>query len=128
MDSENDRRREIAEIYHKGLSHLDELLYIPIANCLGQGVYHLYVVVLNEGVDRKKLMDYLKSRGIQTGVHYPVPVHQQQGYKEHVQFGIDELKNTENMAKRILSLPMHPWLSNKDVHAVSTALQDYLEQ
>ena len=55
LDSENDRRREIAEIYHKGLSHLDELLYIPIANCLGQGVYHLYVVVLNEGVDRKKI-------------------------------------------------------------------------
>ena len=128
LDSENNRRREIAEIYRKELSHLDELLYIPNANDLGQGVYHLYVVVLNEGVDRKKLMDYLKNRGIQTGIHYPVPVHQQQGYKEHIQFGTGELKNTENAAKRILSLPMHPWLTNKDAHVVSAALQDYLEQ
>jgi dTDP-4-amino-4,6-dideoxygalactose transaminase len=128
LDRENDRRREIAEIYHKKLSHLKSLLNIPVANGSGHAVYHLYVVVLEKSINRKKLMDYLKSRGIQSGIHYPVAVHQQQGYKEYVQFGLDKLKNTENAAERILSLPMHPWLSNADVHAVSTALQDYLEQ
>ncbi len=62
---------------------------------------------------RDELADFLKEKGIGTGVHYPVPIHKQPYYKE---LGYrDSLPVSEKAAEEVLSLPVHPALSEDDV-------------
>jgi len=72
-----------------------------------QHVYHLYVVQV-EG--RDAVRERLGAEGVQTGIHYPVPLHLQPAYK-HLGYGRGDFPVAEAMAARILSLPMFPELT-----------------
>ena len=112
LDAWNARRQAIATRYAAGLAHA---LRVPSA-CPGRGhVYHLYVV---RTPHRDALRAALTTQGIGTGIHYPVPVHQQPAYRH---LGA-QLPVTEQIAGEILSLPMHPFLSDADVDAVIDAV------
>ena len=128
LDKENDRRRQIAELYCGELSSLAGAINTPTGNPLGSHVYHLFVTLLDPKVDRKQIMDFLGSQSIQSGIHYPVPVHLQTGYQKSLRLVSGGLPNTENIANNILSLPMHPWLTNEEVMFVSKSLRDFMEK
>ena len=81
-------------------------------------VYHLFVVRVAE---RERVRAELTARGIQTGVHYPVPCHQQPPLKR---FADGELPVTERAAEEILSLPLFPHMTDRQVDAVCAALRD----
>lgn len=111
----NERRRQIARLYNEAFADIDQC---PVH--LGPDsthVYHLYVLSV---ADRDGLQSYLKEQGIDTLIHYPVPLHQQQAFGSAVcPF---ELSVCEKRAAHILSLPLHPWLEHaeakKVIHAV----------
>ena len=108
LDAWNARRQAIAARYDASLAHA---LRVPSA-CPARGhVYHLYVV---RTPHRDALRAALTKQGIGTGIHYPVPVHQQPAYR-HLPA---QLPVTEQIAGEILSLPMHPFLSDADVDVV----------
>jgi dTDP-4-amino-4,6-dideoxygalactose transaminase len=69
-------------------------------------------------------MEQMKARGIQTSIHYP-PIHQFSAYRGNGQNGT-ALKNTETLAKRELTLPLFPALSEMDMQFVVEALRDSL--
>ena len=81
-------------------------------------VYHLYVVEV-EG--RERVQGELAAQGISTGIHYPVPIHLQVAYRE-AGFGLGSFPVTEAAAKRVLSLPMYPELTEEGVRRVAAAL------
>src|SRR3989454_10784736 len=97
LDAMNDRRRELAARYGKGLAGLP--LELPADRPGARHVYHLYVVRTPR---RAELAAYLRERGIQTGVHYPVPTHRQPAV-EH--FAPSPLPATERLVDEILTLP-----------------------
>jgi dTDP-4-amino-4,6-dideoxygalactose transaminase len=116
LDEWNEKRRKLAKLYNDLLDNTD--LLTPVEQEYAKHVYHLYVVRHRL---RNELQQYLLSRGIQTLIHYPVPVHLQQAYKTQ-----DKLCVTDEVCAEILSLPMYPWLRESEVEQISEDLKHYL--
>ena len=121
LDSDNDKRREIAARYEQGLKLLPMVL--PIINPSCESVYHLYVIKTKF---RDSLKEYLAQKGIETIIHYPLPVHLQPAYKNRIRTS-DSLAVTENLAYEILSLPMYPELELSSVERVISEIENFYE-
>src|SRR5215469_10098691 len=102
----NSQRRERAETYQELLAPLDGVM-LPVEPEWARGVYHLYVVRTQ---DRQLLQDSLKTAGIGTGIHYPIPLHLQKAYRA-LGYVKGDFPVTEKLASEILSLPMYPQLT-----------------
>lgn len=113
----NDRRREIAAKYNGLLSDLG--LVTPIEKEWARHVYYMYVIRVRE---RNRLASHLKENGIQTGIHYPVPLHRQPCVQSDVHLPV-----TEEYVDDILSLPMHPQLTNTEVEYVASSVRQFTE-
>lgn len=118
LDTWNERRRQIARIYDE---HLTNAIVKPVEKAFAFHIYHLYVIRCQH---REDLQKFLTEDGIQTLVHYPVPVHQQLAYQD---LDIEEgmLPITEHYASEILSLPMYPELSDDDVMFVASKINQF---
>lgn len=116
LDAGNAARKHLASIYNDGLA--GSKLILPTMTSGADHVYHLYVV-RTEGRDR--LLEFLRKEGIGAAVHYPVPVHLQPAY---ARMG-ENLIETERVAREILTLPIYPELSEKDVTSVTKAIKRY---
>lgn len=87
-------------------------------------VYHLYVIRVE--ADRDGVVSRLKERGIDAGVHYPVPLHLQPAYK-HLGVGPGSLPETERSAASCLSLPLYPEITEPQIDTVVAALRESLK-
>jgi len=116
LDAEISRRRAIAGLYDRALSGV---IQTPAVRPGIQHAYHLYVV---RSPRRDALAAALKAVGIGTGIHYPVPVHLQKAYEGRVALSPGGLPQTELAAQEVLSLPMHPFLTDADVERVIAAV------
>ncbi len=114
----NEKRIEIAQRYTCGLSGIVET---PGKAGEGEHVYHLYVIQVDE---RDELQSYLMSEGIGTLIHYPIPSHLQNAYK-YLGYKPGDLPATERMAKRILSLPMFPELTDEQIDTVIASIANF---
>ena len=86
----------------------------PIEERWAKHVYHMYVIRTEK---RDALQEFLKKNGISTGIHYPVPIHKQPAVSGIVDSNLT-LKNTEESAVTVLSLPMHPQLTQPEIEYV----------
>lgn len=121
LDDANQARREVAGWYQEALSGID--VTVPHVASWAEHVFHLYVI---EAVDRDGLARDLTGRGIQTGIHYPVPIHLQPTFRS-LEYGPGDFPVSEELADRILSLPMHPMLTPDDVTYVAEAIRRSLD-
>jgi dTDP-4-amino-4,6-dideoxygalactose transaminase len=122
LDEWNSARRQHAASYRKalaetGLRILDEMPY-------NRSVYHIFPVFTTQ---RDDLAEHLKSRGIASGIHYPIPVHLQSGYRD-LGYKPGDLPHTEQASNEVLSLPMYAELSNEAVKEISDALRQFCLQ
>jgi dTDP-4-amino-4,6-dideoxygalactose transaminase len=83
-------------------------------------VFHQYTVRVPDG-RRDALREHLRQRGVGSGVYYPVPIHKQSYYTEHLGYDVT-LPQAERAAHEVLSLPVHPALSQDDRHAIVEAI------
>lgn len=120
LDEWNQRRRQIATQYNQALAGLP--LDLPIEPDYGEHIYHLYVV---RAADRETLRRGLSERGIGVGLHYPVPLHLQEAY-QHLRLGRGSFPMTERSSDTLLSLPMHPALTEEQVSQVANACSELL--
>jgi len=111
-------RRRCAALYDELLA--DSEVRTPVALPDRRHVYHVYAVRADE---RDALQESLHGRGIQTGIHYPVPVHLQEAYADPA-CGPGDLPHTEQAAREVLSLPMYPELSDDQIEAVCAAMPE----
>ena len=102
----NRQRREKAESYRELLAPVEGLV-LPFEPSWARAVYHLYVVRVQ---DRHEFQDRLKEAGIGTGIHYPIPLHQQTAYRS-LGYSKGDFPVTEKVAPEIVSLPMYPQLT-----------------
>lgn len=119
LDKDNARRRAIAARYNDGLGGL--AVDLPQASTGGEHVFHLYVIALDK---RDEMLTHLKTRDILAGIHYPVPNHLHPVFKPYATRG---LPATERLARRILSLPIYPGLSDADVDRVIAAVRGFFD-
>jgi dTDP-4-amino-4,6-dideoxygalactose transaminase len=117
LDSNNARRRAIAAVYTAAIHNSP--LVAPRIRDGAESVYHLYVARTGQ---RDAVQATLRQNGVGTGIHYPVPVHLQPAYQGRVAMGSGGCPETEVASKEILSLPLYPELTDKQVSDVCTAL------
>ena len=116
LEATNSARMKLADQYNAKLK--DSGLVLPTCGSDGMHVYHLYVVRAKR---RDAFQAHLKSHGVGTLVHYPVPVHLQPVYMGRLP-GCECLPETERVSKEILSLPMYPELSSQEQQQIIDAI------
>jgi len=115
LDEWNKKRKKIAEVYDLLLKNV---CATPLERKENSHIFHLYVIKTK---NRQKLQAYLKKKGIDTLIHYPVPVHLQKAYAQ-LKYTRGDFPVTEQYAQEILSLPMHPYLNEKDIKYICQAV------
>lgn len=120
----NSQRNSAAREYDELLKPLKWHGIVPLHNQSSGGhVYHLYVVRILSScpTSRETIQAELEDRGIQTGIHYPLPCHLQPAF-ENLGYKAGDFPNAELLSQQILSLPMYPGLSHTQVNQVVEAL------
>jgi perosamine synthetase len=120
LEGFNDNRRAIAARYNQ---RLKGLVQTPVEKPWAKAVYHMYVVRAER---RDALQKFLKENGIDTGIHYPVPNHQQPAVTAKFS-KLPSLPKTEQAVKEILSLPIHGEMSLASADAVCDAVARFYQ-
>lgn len=115
LDEWNSRRNKIAEKYSSGIKN--QLLTLPKRSKNSTHVWHLYVLKTKY---RDKLQTFLRAKGIETLIHYPLPLHKQKAYNLDI-----ELPIAQELADTVLSIPIGPHMNNKDVSYVIDCLNSF---
>lgn len=115
LDAWNGRRRAIAKKYAELLKDADCTL--PFISDTPEHVYHLFVI---RAPKRDQLREKLRGLGIETLIHYPVLLHKQPFFKEWAEHSFPK---AEVYAEQILSLPIHPYLTDDEVKQIAKAIR-----
>jgi dTDP-4-amino-4,6-dideoxygalactose transaminase len=119
LDSDNQKRLVIANLYLSSIS--SKWVKLPKIRNLSHHVFHLFVIQTDF---RDDLIEHLKSFEIIPGIHYPVPIHLQEAYKNRIKIS-SNLPVTEKVSKNVLSLPMYPELQIDEVKKVIEAVNSF---
>ncbi|MFH1836068.1 MAG: DegT/DnrJ/EryC1/StrS family aminotransferase [Methanobacteriota archaeon] len=119
LETWNELRRKNAQSYTALLEDSDVIT--PIEKDYSKHVYHLYVV---RSKNRDGLAKYLGEKNVYTGIHYPIPVHLQEAYRD-LGHSKGDFPVTEEYSKNILSLPMFPELTSEEVEKVAEVISDF---
>lgn len=111
-------RRAIARHYNRALENVGDIR-LPIEAAGRRHVYHVYAVRSDR---RDALQRRLLAEGIQSGLHYPVPVHLQQAYAD-LGYQREDFPRSEAAAREVLSLPIYPEMTINQVADVATAIK-----
>jgi dTDP-4-amino-4,6-dideoxygalactose transaminase len=120
LEADNERRCALAAIYTDTLTGVPGL-ELPREQAGKGSVWHQYVI---RSARRDALADALRADGIQTLVHYPMPIHLQPAYAERG-LAVGPMRETERAAPEVLSLPMYPELGTAQVERVAQAVLDF---
>ncbi len=117
LDEENQRRKEIAKVYFEKIDN--PLIVLPMKHGDADNVFHIFPVLCKT---RDRLQEYLRANSIDTMIHYPIPPHQQECYKEWSNMS---LPVTERIHREELSIPCNPCMTDEEVETVVVALNGY---
>lgn len=122
LDAWNAARCQHARLYRELLVHCPVVL--PAEAGYAEAVYHLYVIRVE---DREGLRAYLQDRGVATGIHYPIPIHLQPGYRD-LGYKKGSFPVTERYAEQVLSLPMYAELTPASIEYVAKAIKGFVPE
>ncbi|MBR5686863.1 MAG: DegT/DnrJ/EryC1/StrS family aminotransferase [Prevotella sp.] len=117
LDDDNAHRQIIANYYYDHINH--PLIQLPLRLNDRQNVYHLFPVFCEQ---RDELQKYLSEKGVQTLIHYPIPPHKQECYRQYAHLS---LPVTEKIHQQELSLPISPVMDMAEVGRVIELLKNY---
>ncbi len=118
----NKKRQKAAAHYRELFQAADASLVLPYEPAWAKGVYHLFVVRVQ---NRQDLQKYLAEAKIGTGIHYPVPLHLQKAYQD-LGYAEGDFPVTERVASELLSLPMFPQITEEQQRRVVEAVLNFV--
>ena len=121
LDEWNAARRRAAALYERLLASIPGVI-TPYVLPEVEPVYHLYVIQIP---NRDRVQSALKAQGVETGIHYPIPLHQQPAYA-YLNCMPDDFPISTALGPKILSLPMFPELTEDQIKTVGMALRNAL--
>ncbi len=119
LDANNKKRRENAALYNAALEGIPQV-ETPAVPAGSEHVYHQYTLKVK---NRDKLAEHLQKNEVGYGIHYAIPIHEQQSMKD-AGFAV-KLPVTETLAKEVISLPVHPLLSKEQVEFVARTIKAF---
>ena len=118
LNDENTIRRSIAKKYTEGIQNENiQLPKLPLEQL--SHVWHLYVIQVE---NRKGFQEYMNRNGIETMIHYPIPIHKQQAYKKYNDIN---LINCETVQNKIVSIPLNSSLKNENIKYIISVINNY---
>jgi len=117
LDADNNRRIEIAELYASRITSYK--IKLPHFSGKNNHVFHQFVIRVK---DRDNFINYLNSKNVETIIHYPIPPHKQKALQG---FSYLNLPITEQIHKTVVSLPLYPTMTNKDIQIVIEHINAY---
>lgn len=117
-----EERVKIAEKYSKELNNVGDLILPKVAH-QSTHVYHLFVVRTKK---RERLIRYLRDKGVETLIHYPVPPHLQSAYKD-LGYKYGDFPVAEQLSETCFSLPIYPGLSEAKIARIVETISDFFE-
>jgi perosamine synthetase len=128
LDAFNEKRNENASLLSSGIQEIDGLT-VPYVDSDVKHVFHQYVIRIEDNypLSRDELADQLASKGVGCAVHYPIPIYSQPLY---VKLGYKDVScpNCDDAAKRVLSLPVHPLVTEGDVEYILDVLKQISDE
>ncbi|MBK7212278.1 MAG: DegT/DnrJ/EryC1/StrS family aminotransferase [Bacteroidales bacterium] len=118
-------RRKAAAAYDQAFGNHPKL-QVPVRFDRSNHVFHQYTLLLN-GVDRAGLIEFLNSREIPAMVYYPVPIHLQKAYLDP-RYKPGDFPVTEDLSKKVISLPMHTELEDEQLSLITSSVLEYLNR
>lgn len=124
IDGFNDKRIANAKYLSEHLKDLDGIT-TPLVKDGYKHVYHQYTIKVEKG-SRDDWVDFLNEKGVGCGIYYPIPLYSQKLYKD---LGYNQsLPNTEEVVKKVISIPVHPSLSQDDLDTIISVLKEANEK
>jgi dTDP-4-amino-4,6-dideoxygalactose transaminase len=120
IDINNQKRSNITNIYREELDQIDNIS-LPFIKNPNISSYHLFTILLNENIERKSFMQFMKNKGVQTSIHYP-PVHKFAHYKF---LRNDNLSNTDKIGEQVVTLPLYPSISRDKIRYVIESIKEW---
>ncbi len=117
LDQDNQHRKDLAKLYVNGINN--PLITLPDTLPEEQNVFHLFPILCER---RDELQEYLNEKGIGTVIHYPIPPHKQECYKD---WGTMSLPITEKIACEELSLPIGPTITAEEIEIIITFINEF---
>jgi len=130
IDRFNQRRTEIAHLYQELLSTVSGVQPLINSGYEHQHAWHLFIVRLDLSlisIDRNEFIHALGEENIGAGIHFPA-IHLMRYYKDKYAYTINDLPNATKAGNAILSLPLHPGMTDEDVHYVVHAIKKIIEK
>ncbi len=121
---ELDNRNKFANLYKEKLQDYVKVPKVPEGYISS---WAQYTILLNNQEERNYVQTKMKEKGIPTMVYYPKPLHKQTVYKDY-NYNVEDLKISENLSERVLSLPMHPYLSEEIVNTICNNLIETIKE
>ena len=118
LENANNQRKNLVEKYNETLKDIQGISLPFLDTTHTQPTYHIYPILLDEGIDRLKLIAGLKEDGIQSSIHYPAF----KDFTAFKDFGLNKAPFAEVIAQRELTLPLYPTMSFKELDLVTTSL------
>jgi dTDP-4-amino-4,6-dideoxygalactose transaminase len=115
LNKYNERREKAASFYDHAFSATSKLI-TPVRDSKSTHVFHQYTLKTN-GVDRNSIPDKLAVKGIPSMIYYPVPLHLQKAYS-NLGYSEGQFPVTEDLCRRVFSLPMHTELTNEQLEFI----------
>ena len=119
LGEDNQHRKKVAHYYYGHINN--PLITLPDLLPDDQNVYHLFPILVSDG-KRGALHEYLEQNGVGTVIHYPIPPHKQECYKEWNNLS---LPITERIAEEELSLPIGPTITMEEVDTITKQINDF---
>jgi len=123
IDQWNQQRREAGAKYSEKLSGVGGLK-LPTTHPDTDHIYHLYVVQTKDETERDALMKQLQDNDIGVAIHYPIPPHLQPGYT-NLGYKLGDFPRAESYAKRIISLPIFPEITDEQIDHVVENIKNF---
>ncbi|MFM9984351.1 MAG: DegT/DnrJ/EryC1/StrS family aminotransferase [Flavobacteriales bacterium] len=125
LDEYNNARRAAADYYDRAFAGIKQLR-TPVRATNSTHVFHQYTLI-TDGIDRFKMQEFLASKKIPAMVYYPVPLHMQKAYSDP-RYKEGDFPVTEDLCKRVISLPMHTELRTEQLDFIVASVKEYLQQ
>lgn len=117
LEADNERRKEVAQMYINGITN--PAVIVPKVSDRDAHVFHIFPILTAK---RDELQKYLADNGVQTIIHYPIPPHKQECYKE---WNDRSYPLSERLANEELSLPISPVITDKEVKEVIRLINEW---